>query len=209
MFSNVGHKLKILAIIEFILASISGIILFVISLKVNFLMALLYFAASVVAGYIYALPTYALGEIVEKANSLYSIRKNVEECSSELKSLKNMLNKTSVPSTQTNNKGKAIDKQPKESNYKNDVEVVIPDGTEAIEINEFENCELLKKITIPATGKIIKSDAFKNCRNLSEVVFCGSIEKWKEIEKAPNWKSNAKFTTIKCSNGNVTATQYG
>ena len=206
MFSNVGHKLKILAIIDFILLSIVGIILFVIDLilKSNFFLALLKIPGFVLAGYISALPTYALGEIAEKANSLYSIRKNVEECSSELKSLKNMLNKTSVPSTQTNNKGKAIDKQPKESNYKNDVEVVIPDGTETIWSREFANCEFLEKITIPATVKAIEDEAFKNCKNLSEVIFCGSIEKWKEIEKAPNWKSNAKFTTIKCSNGSLT-----
>ena len=204
MFSNVGHKIKILAITEFIIVSIVGAVLFIIDLiilKSNFFLALLNIPVFVIAGYISALPLYAFGEITERTSSLYNIKKNVEECSSELKSLKNMLHKTSAPSTQTNIEEKTIDKQPEESNYKNDVEIIIPDGTETIRNKEFADRESLKKLTIPVTVKAIESEAFKNCRNLFEVVFCGSIEEWKRVEKAPDWNLNAKFAMVKCSDG--------
>lgn len=49
-------------------------------------------------------------------------------------------------------------------------EVIIPEGTERIENNWFYSCDV-ESVTVPASVKEIRANAFRNCTNLREVIF--------------------------------------
>ncbi len=59
---------------------------------------------------------------------------------------------------------------------------VISDGITSIYNHAFNGCTSLKEITIPATVKSIKYQAFKNV-SLENIIFTGTDEEWYAIEK--------------------------
>ena len=49
----------------------------------------------------------------------------------------------------------------------------------------------------------IGDDAFKNCTQLTTIVFAGTVEQWNGIEKKATWNANTGDYTIQCSDGNI------
>ena len=43
----------------------------------------------------------------------------------------------------------------------------------------------------------IKSYAFSNCSNLSNIIFNGTINEWNNITKASDWKNNSNIQKIR------------
>lgn len=55
-------------------------------------------------------------------------------------------------------------------------------GGNAIDSHAFEDCYYIEKITLPDTVTAVKTDAFRNCRNLAGVYYTGDIKSWLGIE---------------------------
>ena len=60
-------------------------------------------------------------------------------------------------------------------NYKNIVEVIIPEGYVSIGDYAFHGCEKLEKVTLPSTLGAMGRYAFANCPNLKEIVLPDSV----------------------------------
>ena len=82
---------------------------------------------------------------------------------------------------------------------------VIPtDGSvTTIGYSAFEDCTSLTSITIPGCVKRIESEAFYFCRSLASVVYGGTTEEWRAIEKGTEWDRDCPFKEVKCSDGTV------
>lgn len=63
--------------------------------------------------------------------------------------------------------------------------VIIPSSITILRENLFKDSSGLGKITIPKSVKKIETDAFYNCTNLSQVIYEGTEEEWKQIEIQP------------------------
>ncbi len=75
---------------------------------------------------------------------------------------------------------------------------MIPDGVVTIFDNAFENCALIKEISIPRSVKYIEINAFFNCSRLKTVNYSGTVEEKKTIRigeyneslQKANWQMN-------------------
>ena len=68
-----------------------------------------------------------------------------------------------------------------DGNYHVVTDVIIPDGIEIIDWYKFCNFKDLKTITIPKSVNTINGYAFKNCVNLTDVYYEGTIDDWCNI----------------------------
>lgn len=81
---------------------------------------------------------------------------------------------------------------------------VIPEGTLYIETQAFCNCETLQELTIPASVRVIRSYAFANCTNLEKIVYQGTLEQWRKLDKRIGifQGRQGKYITIQCTDKN-------
>ncbi|MBE6554196.1 MAG: hypothetical protein E7666_07630 [Ruminococcaceae bacterium] len=68
----------------------------------------------------------------------------------------------------------------------------------------FAELPALERISLPATIKIIGTGAFYNSPKLTEIVYDGTVEQWKQIKKAEGWDHGAADFIIRCTDGTVT-----
>ena len=81
--------------------------------------------------------------------------------------------------------------------------ITIPDGVTSIGYSAFSDCTGLTSITIGDSATSIGYSAFYNCTGLTSVTFEGTKAQWNSVSKGSNWKYNAPFTVVHCSDGNV------
>ena len=82
--------------------------------------------------------------------------------------------------------------------------VTLPKGLTEIYNTAFGNCGKLTSITIPEGVTSISDYAFQGCLALTDFNFNGTMEQWASITKSYYWKSNAPFTVVHCTDGDVT-----
>lgn len=83
--------------------------------------------------------------------------------------------------------------------------IVVPDGVELIYDFAFNNCFGLTEITLPASIKRIKDNAFFMCNALKVIKFNGTKAEWDAINKDKRWRDDTEvLNTIRCSDGDIT-----
>ena len=81
--------------------------------------------------------------------------------------------------------------------------VTLPDTLQTIGDSTFADCTSLASITIPSSVTMIESYAFDYCEALTDFNFNGTMEQWSSITLADDWKNNAAFTVVHCTDGDV------
>ena len=81
--------------------------------------------------------------------------------------------------------------------------VTLPDTLQTIGSSTFMECTSLTSITIPSSVTMIDSCAFDYCESLTDFNFNGTMEQWSSITLADDWKNNAAFTVVHCTDGDV------
>lgn len=81
--------------------------------------------------------------------------------------------------------------------------VMILDGVPSIENAAFAYCDSLTEVTIPASVTSIGAHAFYRCPSLEKIIFEGTKEQWKAVDKGSKWRGNAEELKVHCTNGVV------
>ena len=79
--------------------------------------------------------------------------------------------------------------------------IVIPDSITSIGNFAFGYCSSLTSINIPDSVTSIGDSAFYGCSLLENIIFQGSMEQWKAIDKGTEWNSSTGSFTITCTDG--------
>jgi hypothetical protein len=62
----------------------------------------------------------------------------------------------------------------------------------------------LETVTIPASVKAIKADAFSTCEKLDNICFAGTTEQWQQIALEDSWcNSNTPAKVVHCTDGDI------
>ena len=92
---------------------------------------------------------------------------------------------------------------------------VIPEGVLAIGAGAFACMEELEEINIPKSVTVIRNYAFLQCTKLKRIVYGGTEEEWKNIDKRENnysaqgWRTGASIEEVVCTNGTLTGSDIG
>lgn len=81
--------------------------------------------------------------------------------------------------------------------------IIIPDGVTSIKEETFYYCSSLNIVTLPQSVTSIKSYAFIYCRNLGNIIFKGTTEQWRNVEKGIGWNKGVGKITVQCSDGEI------
>ena len=66
----------------------------------------------------------------------------------------------------------------------------------------FLGCTYLRTVEVPGTINFIGSRAFENCRSLKKIIFHGTAQDWRNIEKADDWDANiSEDYVVVCTDG--------
>ena len=77
----------------------------------------------------------------------------------------------------------------------------IPDSVTAIYYSAFSGCTSLSSITIPNSVNSIEDSSFNMCTSLSDFRYNGTIAEWANVGLGGDWKDNAPFTVVHCTDG--------
>lgn len=75
--------------------------------------------------------------------------------------------------------------------------IALPEGFTTLDSNAFSGCEKLELVVLPKSLIEIEAASFRNCDNLSAILYAGSEDEWNEIFISQNENealSNAKIT---------------
>ena len=84
-------------------------------------------------------------------------------------------------------------------------EVTLPERA-TVKQGAFQGCKSIERVVIPRTVKKIEDNAFADCEGLIEIVFEGTKEEWKAIDKALGWNEDMGEYTVRCSDGELKET---
>ncbi len=83
--------------------------------------------------------------------------------------------------------------------------IFIPDGVTKIGKSAFFWCSNLTSITIPNSVTSIENAAFSGCNSLTDIIFKGTKEQWRTIEKDNYWHETFDcITIVHCTDGDIT-----
>ena len=80
--------------------------------------------------------------------------------------------------------------------------IIFNKNVKVIGESAFEGLSTLTSITIPKSIKTIENNAFKDCENLEEMKYNGTVEGWTQIVINSGWKGSENIDFVICSNGN-------
>ncbi len=81
--------------------------------------------------------------------------------------------------------------------------VYLLEGIRTIEERAFQNCVSLGSLALPASVRTLGEGVFEGCTSLQTLYYDGTMEQWESMTKGENWKGDAKFTKVICSDGVV------
>lgn len=81
--------------------------------------------------------------------------------------------------------------------------ITIPEGVKVISNSFCGYSETVKTITIPKSVTKICTNAFIHCSDLHTIVFRGTKDEWKAIEKETDWKLLSSLSTVICTDGST------
>ena len=135
--------------------------------------------------------------IVDEANTTYDSRDN---CNALIQTASNTLLKgcrnTVIPSSVTtigNNAFAVLFFQ----------DITVPEGVVSIDYFGFAYNNNLRSISLPVSLQEIGTWAFKNCNNLADVYYAGTIAQWNAISIAPDDNEPLLNAAIHCSDGDI------
>ena len=82
--------------------------------------------------------------------------------------------------------------------------IQIPNTVTSLDRQVFFGCASLVSITIPDGVTKISDGAFYGCERLTDFNYNGTMLQFKAITLGSSWKSNAPFTVVHCTDGDVT-----
>ena len=89
-----------------------------------------------------------------------------------------------------------------------DSDIVIENGTIAVNASLLYNGTFITSVTIPKTVKSIGEKTFNGCSNLETITFNGTIAEFEQITIGASAFSNLKTNKIICSDGEVKGYRY-
>ena len=84
----------------------------------------------------------------------------------------------------------------------------IPEKIVTLGSSAFANCVNLESVYLPSTLQDIGFNCFFNTPKLKRIVYNGTIEKWKEINRGSNWLTKSGTRVVQCSNGSITVNPH-
>ena len=88
--------------------------------------------------------------------------------------------------------------------------IILPDSVSKFSMATFMDCSNLISISIPAgLTNWVKtqiggySQTFSGCRSLTDIIYRGTIEQWKAIDKGGFWKTGVPATVVHCIDGDT------
>ena len=78
----------------------------------------------------------------------------------------------------------------------------LPNKLKSIRSGMFYGCTSLKTITIPSSVASIDYEVFENCNNLTYIVYNGTKEQWRNIDRADD-SFNLSELEIRCTDGTI------
>ena len=86
--------------------------------------------------------------------------------------------------------------------------LILPNGVESIGESQFDSMPRLKGVVLPKNLKSIDKDAFRGAPEVNTVTYLGSMAEWEKIKKNERWNYTAVFTTVHCSDGDLSITPF-
>ena len=81
--------------------------------------------------------------------------------------------------------------------------IKLPNTITSIDSNSFANCISLSFIIISDSITSINENAFYGCTTLNDFIYSGTKAQWASITLGTDWKYNAPFTVVHCTDGDV------
>ena len=84
-------------------------------------------------------------------------------------------------------------------------EIIISEGVEHIDYANFSMCTALKTLHIPSTVINIGPAIMEESANLETIIYNGTVDQWKNIDKHSSWDWHSAEYTIYCTDGEISA----
>ena len=84
-------------------------------------------------------------------------------------------------------------------------EIIISEGVEHIDYANFSMCTALKTLHIPSTVIKIGPAIMEESANLETIIYNGTVDQWKNIDKHSSWDWHSAEYTIYCTDGEISA----
>lgn len=85
----------------------------------------------------------------------------------------------------------------------NITKVDIPEGCKLIDHGCFLSCLNLEEVKLPKSLEEINGSIFTGCKKLNTLIYAGTKDEFKNIDKAPAWKRDSKINKIVCVDGDI------
>ena len=80
---------------------------------------------------------------------------------------------------------------------------IVPEGVHALGSSAFADCRELTSVSIPSSVVDIGFNCFLNTPKLKEIIYNGSVERWKNVSRGSNWLHKSGTKTVKCLDGQI------
>lgn len=93
-----------------------------------------------------------------------------------------------------------------ESAYAKNVEITsatIPEGIMSLGSSAFANCVNMNTVNLPESIREIGFNCFFNTPKLTNIIYNGTVERWKIIKRGSNWLMKSGTRTVQCTDGKI------
>lgn len=85
----------------------------------------------------------------------------------------------------------------------NITKVDIPESCKVLDHGCFLSCLNLEEVRLPKSLEEINGLIFTGCNKLNKLIYAGTKEEFKNIDKASTWKRDSKINKIICIDGDI------